>query len=807
MKHLLLASAFSALAFSGMAQVTSISVETFAGPTAPSMPAGMTTYRVYANTTNANDFVSAVFGDSQNPLTIASTGAIHQDPLGSNFAHTVNANIFGFLPALQYDSWVSIGISPTAGVTPSTLNSVGLDAPLGTFAAGDDLVVNSSNGGSWFLLYPNLEGYAGADLKVLLAQITTNGTVYGFMNLQVFVNGVQANSQVAEGLPFSSDPTAVFGCTNPEATNYNPLANTDIGNCVFPCALSLSVGSITPLSCSNSTNGGVSVVQSGAQFGVQFGINLAAGANPTQALGNFSNLAGGVQTISAVDGAGCTATLQVTVPVPAPVALTASLAEPISCNGDNDAMINATATGGTGAFTYSIAGPVNAGPQASGSFANLSAGLYTVTAIDGNGCTKAAPAISVNNPAALNLFVTASGEATCFNTADGEVVLTPVGGSGTASSMQYSTNGVTFAPDGVPGNTGILNLAPGTYTIYVQDVNGCIGQTANPVVVSGPPAIVLNATAAAVLCAGDQNGSISVLANGGTGGFTYVFEGGDASDVTFFGDLGAGTYTVSATDNSGCTATSDIVVAAAAPVLVTATATPITCNGDGNGIVGATASGGTGAFLYSIDNVSFGAGSTFGNLLPGIYTVYVEDENGCTSSSMAQVTEPAPLVLAGVVTDDNGTGNGAIDITVAGGTTAYSFSWTGPNGFTATTQSIANIDGGTYTLTVTDANGCTNSETFDVVTGVEELVAGLDLAVFPNPTNGLFTVALQGLTGEILAWDLRDVTGRTVASEVLGSRTGEVRIPFDVTGAASGVYLLNVQSGATRNTVRVLVQQ
>jgi len=261
MKHLLLASAFCALAYGGMSQVTSISVETFAGPTAPSMPAGMTTYRVYANTTNANDFVSAVFGDSQNPLTIASTSAIHQDALGSNFAHTVNANIFGFLPALQYDSWVSIGISPTAGVTPSTLNSVGLDAPLATFGAGSNLIVNSANGGSWFLLYPNPEGYAGADLKVLLAQITTDGTVYGFMNLQVFINGVQANGQVAEGLPFSSDPGAVFGCTDPQATNYNPDATTDIGNCVFPCALSLSVGSITPTTCSNTTNGAVNVIQ------------------------------------------------------------------------------------------------------------------------------------------------------------------------------------------------------------------------------------------------------------------------------------------------------------------------------------------------------------------------------------------------------------------------------------------------------------------------------------------------------------------------------------------------------------------
>jgi hypothetical protein len=249
-----------------------------------------------------------------------------------------------------------------------------------------------------------------------------------------------------------------------------------------------------------------------------------------------------------------------------------------------------------------------------------------------------------------------------------------------------------------------------------------------------------------------------------------------------------------------------VVVAAAVPIQVSATATPITCNGDANGFVTGTASGGTGAYLFSIDNVIFGAGSTFGNLLPGTYTVYVEDENGCTSSSMAEVTQPAPLVLAGVVTDDNGTGNGSIDVTVAGGTTGYSFSWTGPNGFTASTQSISGIVGGTYTLTVTDANGCTATQTFDVVTGIEELLSGLALAVFPNPTSGAFTLALDGLTGEVLAWELRDLAGRLVDAEVLGARTGEVRIAFDVAEAASGVYLLNVQSGSTRSTVRVLVQ-
>jgi len=806
MKHFLFASALTAISLSGVSQVTGISVETFAAPGTTGVPAGMTTYRIYANTTNANDFVSAVFGDSENPLTIASTEVIHQDPLGSNFAHTVNGNIFSVLPALQYDSWISLGIAPTAGVTPSTINSVGLDAALGAFAAGQGLTVNSSNGGSWFLLFPNPEAYGGADLKVLLGQITTAGTVYGTMNLQVFINGVQANSQVATGLTFSSDPSAVFGCTDPDATNYNPLANTDTGNCVFPCALTLTAGTITPTSCSNTANGAVSVIQTGAQFGVQFGINLTGNAQPSQALGNFANLPGGVHTISAADGAGCTATLQVTVPVPPAVTLTASLTEPITCNGDNDAVITAAAAGGTGAFSYTLAGPSAAGPQASGTFMNLVAGLYTVTATDANGCSKAAPAISVNNPGPLNLYLTSAGEATCFNTSDGTIVVTPVGGSGTASTFQYSTNGVTFAQDGVPGNTGVLNLAPGTYTIYVQDVNGCISQVANPVTVAGPPAIVLNATAQAVLCAGDSNGSISVNATGGTGGFEYSFEGGVAGNTTFFGDLNAGTYTITVTDDSGCTTTSDVVVAAATPISVALVATPIACNGEANGFISATAQGGTGMYLYSIDNVTFGAGSTFGNLLPGTYTVYAEDENGCTSSSMALVTEPAPLVLAGVVNDDNGTGNGSITITVAGGTTGYSFSWTGPNGYTSTSQSITGITGGAYTLTVTDANGCTASETFDVVTGIEELASGLALAVFPNPTSGAFTLALDGLTGEVLAWELRDLAGRLVDAEVLGARTGEVRVAFDVTEAASGVYLLNVQSGATRSTVRVLVQ-
>jgi hypothetical protein len=805
MKRFLLASACIALVYVGHAQVTSLSVETFAAPGTPNLPDGMTTYRVYANTTNANDFVSAVFGDALTPLSINSTGTIYQDPFGSSYAHTVNANIFGLLPALQYDSWLTIGKAPE-DTTTSTLNNIGFSSELAAFASGQPLHINSNNGGSWFVLFPDTLGYAGADLKVLLAQITTDGTLYGTLNLQVFVNGVQANNQFATGLPFSSDPGAVFGCMDPDADNYNPLANTDTGGCVFPCSLALTVGSITPTSCANSANGSVSVIQSGAQYGILFGINLAAGAIPTQALGNFGNLPGGVHTISALDGAGCTQTLQVTVPSPAPVALNAVLSDPITCNGDTDAVIVGVASGGTGAFSYSLSGPMTVGPQASGTFSNLGAGLYTVTAVDANGCTKTNPAISVSNPSALNLYLTSSSGATCFNTADGVVVLTPMGGSGLPSSMQYSTNGVTFAPDGVAGNTGILYLAPGTYTIYVQDVNGCIGQVANPVTVTGPPAIVLNASADAVLCAGDQNGSISVLATGGTGDFSYSFEEGAGSTVTFFGDLAAGTYTISATDDSGCNATSEVVVAAAVPIQVSATATPITCNGDANGFVTGTASGGTGAYLFSIDNVIFGAGSTFGNLLPGTYTVYVEDENGCTSSSMAEVTQPAPLVLAGVVTDDNGTGNGSIDVTVAGGTTGYSFSWTGPNGFTASTQSISGIVGGTYTLTVTDANGCTATQTFDVVTGIEELLSGLALAVFPNPTSGAFTLALDGLTGEVLSWELRDLAGRLVDAEVLGARTGEVRIAFDVAEAASGVYLLNVQSGSIRSTVRVLVQ-
>jgi hypothetical protein len=605
----------------------------------------MTTYRIYANTTNANDFISAVFGDAGTPLTINSTGTIYQNPLGSNFAHTVNANIFGLVPALQYDSWLTIGAAPETGMEASSnLNSIGMYPALDAFAAGQSLNVNHNNGGSWYILFPDAEGYAGADLKVLIAQITTNGSLYGALNMQVFVNGIQANSQVATGLPFSSDPGAVFGCMNPDATNYNPLANTDTGNCVFPCALTLSADAINPTSCATSTNGSVTVVQSGAQFGVHFGINLTAGAIPMQNLGTFSNLPGGVHTIYALDGAGCTQTLQVTVPSPVPVALTAALNDPITCNGENDAVIVGVASGGTGAFSYSLAGPVAVGPQTSGMFSNLGAGLYTVTAVDANGCAITGPSISVHNPATLNLFLINSAAATLCNSPDGMAVVTPVGGSGAPSSMQYSTDGVNFAPDGVPGDTGTLFLAPGEYMIYVQDVNGCIGQLASPVVISGPPTVILDIETQHVSCFGAQDGQLVWEALGGIGALTVHLNGEEMLPSGSIGSLGPGEYVVVASDEAGCVQSQTVLVVEPTPLVMGLETQAMQCGPDGllPGTVWIQPSGGTPPYLYAVNEAAV-SGTSWSTDLPGTYAVAVTDANGCITSQAVTFAVPSGL--------------------------------------------------------------------------------------------------------------------------------------------------------------------
>ena len=170
-----------------------LSIEVFAqheGMVGTTNLAGYTTYRVYANTASPADFVSAVIGDAEFPLQVASSTSFYQHPMGSNVASGVNPLYFGLVPDLAYDSWLTIGLTgaPNAGAGEGAINLLP-GSWASAFEAGGNINISDAVGGGWFIFNGNSNGVAGADRKVLLGQFTTNGALTGSMYVQFFQNG------------------------------------------------------------------------------------------------------------------------------------------------------------------------------------------------------------------------------------------------------------------------------------------------------------------------------------------------------------------------------------------------------------------------------------------------------------------------------------------------------------------------------------------------------------------------------------------------------------------------------------------
>ena len=237
--------AFFCLAFSLQcaAQITGISVEIVMEHDSVAIPelAGHTTYRVYADVTSSTDFISAVYGNQDSPLMLGTDGAFFQDAFAGNFAQMVVPSLFSFFPTLEFDSWLTIGISNSdEGSSVQNTPSVLVDA-FAAFNAGEGFVVNDPIGGTWFnelQCLTDLEtcadedlAFGGADNRVLLAQLTSTGDVYGVFNVRVFLAGDQ-DSFVDQTLVFSSAPNAIVGCYNQDACNFNMEATIEF--CEYP---------------------------------------------------------------------------------------------------------------------------------------------------------------------------------------------------------------------------------------------------------------------------------------------------------------------------------------------------------------------------------------------------------------------------------------------------------------------------------------------------------------------------------------------------------------------------------------------
>ena len=792
------------------AQLTGVSIEsvlTHDDSIDPSLD-GYTTYRIYADVTSSTDFVSAVFGDASNPLVLGCTGNIYQSiGVNFNYATEVNPLFFGTFPTGEYDSWFTIGSEDANGGVNVQNTADTMEPALALFNAGEGFTINDPIGASWFNVFPctsqqTIEecaatslAFGGDDNRVLIGQITATGEVYGIFNFQIFPNGVQSEQQQSTAT-FSTNVDDVFGCTNPAATNYDVTATLDDLSCVLPCTVSLSLDNVTSPSCNGQNDALIQVLASGAQGSDDYYLDAIEGT--AQNFGNFGSLVSGMYTVYVVDAAGCTDSLDVEVPVTEVVEVNAVLTSGVSCFDTEDAVLTIIeTTGGSGMYEYYISNnPTVFTTQTE--WTGLAGGqTLSIYAVDSNGCFGQSEPVAISTPTEINVGFQSNAsvvDATCANTPDGEIYLQAFGGAA-PSTIQYSVDGENYAPSP-------LMVTGGTYTVTAQDVNGCTATMEQEVVV-GPAAIDVNAMSMPEACFGSADGQVSWAPEGGEGMYTYAFDG-EATTETAVSDLAPGTYEVTVTDEDGCSETVSVEVAAGVEITATAVSTDASCFGDDDGEVELSAEGGTGSFQYSDDGNSFGQDNEFDDLFAGTYNFFVQDENGCVESVEATIGEPEAIVVTGIVSEGSVTGEGTIDVTVTGGSLPYTYEWIGPGVSGQDGQDLEGISTGSYTVDVTDDNGCTTQETFNITTDIRELGAGVTATVFPNPSQGEFVVDVQGGFQGAMYFLILDAQGRTIQAGQWTATSGAFRTTLDLSGAEAGVYRLVLMANGRPNSLQLV---
>ncbi|MFN5984813.1 MAG: beta strand repeat-containing protein [Fluviicola sp.] len=473
---------------------------------------------------------------------------------------------------------------------------------------------------------------------------------------------------------------------------------------------SLTALSQTTVSCFGGSNGAASV--NAASGGISpYSYNWTPG-NPTgDGTTSVTGLTAGTWTCTVTDANSCIASTNFTITQPTAITLTAASQTNVSCNGGSNgaAQVN-PASGGAGGFTYNWT-PGNPTGDGTTSVTGLTAGSWTCTVTDANGCTNATN-FTITQPTIITANISSTSTSCTINN-----------GTATVSAIAGGSGGYTYDwTPGTPtgdGTTSISGLSVGTWTCTITDANGCqITRNTNVTTTSAPSLTAASQTN--VSCNGGSNGAASVnTATGGAGGYTYNWTPGNPigdGTISVTG-LTAGTWTCTVTDAGGCSSSVNFTITHPTAITLTALSqTNVTCNGGSNGAAHVNpASGGAGGYTYNWtpgNPTGDGTASVTG-LTAGTWTCTVTDANSCTASTNFTITQPTTLSLTVASQTNvscNGGSNGAASVNVAtGGAGGYTYNWTPGNPTGDGTTSVTGLIAGTWTCTVTDANACATS--------------------------------------------------------------------------------------------------
>ena len=568
-------------------------------------------------------------------------------------------------------------------------------------------------------------------------------------------------SGLSQGAAVSLEVQAVGATSCPAA-----VATATCFNCNPPAVSVL----VTDATCATAANGRVVLQPDGQNPPYQF--VLGGNANST---GVFDQLTPGTYTAYISDASGCQRQMNVVVGAPPPLSI-ALVETPPTCFGGDNGALRATVSGGIPPYHYLWNDPQN---QTSPHAVNLRAGIYALTVSDRNGCTATATA-TLNSPTEIVVSVTAVA-ARCHGEASGVAAVTTSGGIG-PYQYQWANGQTTSVAAGLPA---------GFHGVTITDAVGCAKATF--ALITQPPPLMLSTTTVEPTCANRTDGSASVSAQGGTGAFSYIWSTTPLQHTATAVNLAAGTYTVTVGDQNSCTATATVTLQAPSPIAVALAVEDVRCHGQTSGTISATAQGGIGTLSYTWSTTPAQTTATAVQLAAGTYTVTVSDLNACSTTASATVTQPAPLALKLIPQPIRcfGESSGSLFTDASGGIGPYTYAWSSGE----TTADLSQKAAGTYTLTLTDANGCTATAvaSLEQPPALQWVAQQRDIACHGQLTGRLSISPIGGTPPYTALWSGPGVSGLTL-------------LTLDQLGPGQYALTLTDANGCTQTEAFVLTQ-
>ena len=502
-------------------------------------------------------------------------------------------------------------------------------------------------------------------------------------------------------------------------TAHGFVSNYPIGG---PDPISITNALATDISCNGAVNGTITVTASGEDGNYIFDLNGPVNASNTS--GFFNGLPEGDYTVTVSHNGSCPSTditPVLTITNPSPVFISVDNISPATCYSGFTGSIAITPSGGTPSgsgtgYTYFWTGP-NGFTSTNEDIINIESGNYFVTVYDGNMCMADAGPLFVPEPPDITVVLDGSSDVSCNGGNNGSVAVTVSGGTPGYSYLWIGQYHGFMSTAEDPSN-----LIADTYELTITDSNGCSKIFPGFVTIDQPSAITISINAINdVTCFGGTDGSAFVTISGGIPGYSYLWSGStsgySSTDEDPF-DMPADDYSLIVTDAEGCIEVFTDLLTITEPdrinVIVNGT-TNVLCHGGSDGTANITVIGGTPefTFLWTGNNTPYTSSMEDPtDLIADEYDLLITDANGCHRkfNKLISISEPAIIsVTVNTVTDVicYGDATGAVEITPTGGIPLYSYEWSGPGGFTATSQNIYSLPAGNYSLSITDANGCT----------------------------------------------------------------------------------------------------